>query len=129
MPPRHHLTTLLVALALAGCGTDSDRSWGVSRSAVTATAEITVVDFAYEPATLTVVPGTTVTWVNADDFAHTVTSGPARTPDGTFDEPLGSPDRHGAAGTTATVTFDTPGTYPYACALHPGMVGEVVVAP
>ncbi len=30
-------------------------------------------------------------------------------------------------GSSATVVFDTPGTYPFLCAIHPGMVGDVTV--
>lgn len=77
---------------------------------------VQIINLAYEPATLTVAAGTTVTWTNDDSMAHTATSS-----DGTFDTTTI------AAGATAKVTFDTPGTFEYVCAFHPGMRGTIVV--
>lgn len=64
---------------------------------------------------LRVAPGTEVTWVNRDEIAHRV--------DGTG----WSVREDVAGGAQATQRFDTPGTYPYVCVLHPGMFGAVVV--
>jgi len=78
----------------------------------------------FDPATITVPAGTTVTWTNEDGF-HTVTGG-----DGQADpaSPVGK-STLAEAGATARVTFDKPGTYPYFCEPHQslGMKGEVVV--
>ena len=73
---------------------------------------------AFNSPTLTVKPGTTVTWVNHDDDTHTVTS----TVD-TFRSPGLDPDE------TFSYTFTKPGTYEYYCTLHPLMTGKVVVTP
>lgn len=70
----------------------------------------------FTPATMTVAPGTTVTWVNREDATHTVTAD-----DKSFDS--GKLD----TGKTFTHTFDTAGTYPYHCEIHYGMTGQVVV--
>lgn len=73
--------------------------------------------------------GTTVTWVNMSDADHTITSGQAGTPDGKFDSGMANllqPHNQGAAS-TFTFTFKTPGAYPYYCALHPAMIGQVQV--
>lgn len=127
---------LIVALglALSGCGSGDapDDPPGAGGPAATAhdaagAASVDVVDFAFAPRTITISTGTTVTWTNRDDFAHTVTSGTPDTPAGTFDEPLGSSGQHASSGTTATVAFDEPGTYPYFCDLHPSMTAEIVV--
>lgn len=74
----------------------------------------------FEPASLTVKAGTTVTWT-AEGF-HTVDSGEPPTPSG---GPLKAP----GGFTTYEFTFDKPGTYKYFCAPHAslGMTGEVVV--
>lgn len=65
---------------------------------------------------LTVPIGTTVTWINHDDDAHTVTS-----TTNTFRSPgLDTDD-------TYSYTFTKPGTYEYFCTLHPLMTGKVVV--
>ncbi len=81
-----------------------------------ASGDVSVVDFAYEPASLSVTAGTTVVWANNGAALHTVT---ART--GNFDSGLMS------AGDTFARTFENPGTYEYFCTLHPGMVGTVAV--
>jgi plastocyanin len=76
------------------------------------------VSYSFSPVQVTVAIGVnnTVTWVNNDNAAHTVT---AR--DGRFDSGnIGS-------GGTYTYTFTTPGTYRYYCAYHSWMVGTVVV--
>lgn len=85
---------------------------------------------AYRPATISVKPGTTVTWSQKDAGVHTVTSGAVEQgtggvtehPDGKFDSgPI-------ATGGTFTFTFDQPGTYSYFCHIHPAtMRGEVRV--
>ena len=131
----HSMTAVAaLAVALAGCGAGTEAAApssaaadGAGSTATTAEVAVDIQDFAFSPETLEVVAGTTVTWTNRDSFAHTVTSGPPDEPDGTFDEALGDPTAHEGVDTTATVTFDEPGTYAYFCDLHPSMVGEVVV--
>jgi len=74
------------------------------------------------PYGVTIDVGGTVTWSNDDSAAHTVTSGtPAIGPDGYFDSSLFM------AGTTFTITVNSPGTYPYFCIVHPWMTGSIVV--
>ncbi len=75
-------------------------------------------DFAYKPATLTILAGTTVTFANDDDVAHTVTS--SDTPKA-FDS--GNMDKNAKW----TFTFKTPGTYQYSCAYHAFMKAKVIV--
>jgi plastocyanin len=78
-------------------------------------------DLEFDPATLVIPAGTTVTWTNEDTVDHTVTAGTADEPLDTFDEPLG------AEGGTAELTFDEPGTVVYHCTIHPEMVGRIEV--
>jgi plastocyanin len=76
----------------------------------------TVTTWRYDPSSLTISAGTTVTWVNNGSGAVTVTS-----PDGLFDsETLGS-------GSSFSYTFDTPGTFRYFCVPHPHMKGTITV--
>ncbi len=98
-----------LALAVAGL-------WGLSGSVLAADTPVTIQGFAFGPASVTVQVGDSVTWSNEDTTAHTATAG-----DGTFD--TGSI----AAGSTGSATFDTAGTYAYACSIHPAMTGTVVV--
>ena len=81
-----------------------------------ATAEVTIADFAFDPAELRVAAGTTVTWTNRDSVPHTATAD-----DGSFD--TGAID----GGASASHTFDAPGTFAYICAFHPNMTGTVIV--
>ena len=71
----------------------------------------------YEPTTLYIEEGTTVTWLNKDPVPHSVT-GPFLT--------LGS-DKLLNQGQSTSVTFDEAGVYPYYCVLHYGMAASVVV--
>ena len=79
-------------------------------------ALVSIADIAYQPATLEIAAGTTVRWRNDDPVAHTVT---AR--DGSFGSGVLTP------GDEFSQVFETPGTFPYFCAIHPGQVGSVVV--
>jgi len=81
-------------------------------------------DFAYKPLELTVAAGTTVTFVNDDDPAHTVTAaamGDGKKP--LFDS--GNLDK----GQKWTFTFKKPGTYQYFCTYHTFMKAKIVVTP
>ena len=80
-------------------------------------------DTCFIPSAISVAPGTTVTWENNDNAAHTVTSGSLADGghDGEFDSGLA------VAGTTFEHTFAEAGEYPYYCMVHPWMVGTVVV--
>ncbi|HSY44923.1 MAG TPA: cupredoxin family copper-binding protein [Steroidobacteraceae bacterium] len=73
-------------------------------------------DFMFAPTSMTVAAGSTVTWTNKDDEPHTVVSDT-----GLF--------RSGAMDTNESFSFkfDKPGTYHYACSIHPRMVGTIVV--
>ena len=87
-----------------------------TKQSSTATAEVTIDNFSFQPQTITVVVGTTVTWTNRDDIPHTVVSD-----DGVFKSKARDTDEQ------FSYTFDKAGTYPYHCSLHPKMTGQVVV--
>ena len=76
----------------------------------------------YDPSTVTISTGGTVTFVNSDIAPHTVTSGTATDgPDGVWDSSLIMTDM------SYSVTLDNPGTYDYFCMVHPWMQGTVIV--
>lgn len=81
-----------------------------------ATAEVKIDNFSFGPATLTVAPGTTVTWVNHDDIPHTVVS-----TDSIFKSKVLDTDEK------FSFTFTKAGSYPYFCSIHPKMTATVVV--
>ncbi|HYL32670.1 MAG TPA: cupredoxin family copper-binding protein [Stellaceae bacterium] len=80
--------------------------------------QVLINNFAFGPATLTVKAGTTVTWINKDGDAHTVTAAGAKPLFGS--QPLDT-------GDTFSFTFEKPGTYAYFCKIHPTMKGSVIV--
>lgn len=81
-----------------------------------AAAQATIAKFAFDPPTMSVSAGQSVTWTNADPVDHTVTGD-----SGTWaSDPL-------ASGGAYSMTFSQPGTYTYHCAIHPFMKGTVVV--
>jgi plastocyanin len=79
--------------------------------------EVIIQNFAFNPGTISVTTGTTVTWTNKDAVTHTVTSNTA----GLFDSGNIAPNG------TYTHTFSTAGSYPYHCTIHPYMTGTVIV--
>jgi amicyanin len=88
-----------------------------SASPETATTEVTISDFAFHPASVTVKPGSTVNWTEEDADVHNVKfSGGGVT----------SPVLR--KGETFSHTFNAAGVYPYICSIHPYMHGTVVVA-
>ena len=75
---------------------------------------VDMVDLDFEPGSVTIAPGDTVTWRNQGAAPHDATG------DG-WSTPLLT------AGQSASVTFETAGTYNYICTIHPDMTGRVVV--
>lgn len=84
-------------------------------AAPTGGATVEMRDDVFSPATLSVQPGATVTFVNLGARPHSVTIAA-----------LGV-DEIVMPGKSASVTFPAAGTFSYVCAFHPGMAGSVVV--
>jgi len=78
--------------------------------------QVVVENFSFQPGTLTVAPGTTVTWVNHDDEPHTVNENNKTFKSGTLD-----------TDAKFSYKFTSPGTYSYFCSLHPRMTGQIIV--
>ena len=81
-----------------------------------AAAAVKIDNFSFEPQTLTVAVGTTVTWTNRDDIPHTSVS-----TDGVWKSKVMDTDE------TFSYTFAKSGTYSYFCSIHPKMTGKIVV--
>ncbi len=77
---------------------------------------VNIVGMTYDPATITVTVGTTITWNNNDNMAHTVTAD-----DNSFDS------GNIAAGGKFSKQFTVAGTYAYHCTIHAGMKATVIV--
>jgi plastocyanin len=105
----------------AGNG-DTDISSGAAEASnaggksATGAFAVEIKDFSFNPKELDVPSGTTVTWTNLDQVAHTATADK-----GGFNSGNLNP------GQSFSFTFDTPGSYVYNCTYHPGMQGTIVV--
>lgn len=107
---RNALLLLAVGAALAGCGGS-----GESAEPVATTEVLMPKSYRFDPKTIEVDPGATVTWRNEDNFTHTV-------------EVEGEEDRKVEPGASVSFTFSEPGTYDYVCTLHShDMRGKVIV--
>jgi len=100
---------LAAILAAAGCG-------GGESSEPVATTEVAMAkSYRFDPKTIQIDAGETVTWTNEDNFTHTV-------------QVDGQEDHKVERGESVSVAFETPGTYHYVCTLHSqDMEGEVIV--
>lgn len=87
-----------------------------TKAAPASTASVQIGNFTFNQATLTVKPGTTVTWTNGDDIPHTVVS-----KDGVFKSKVLD------TGEKFSFTFAKPGQFGYFCSIHPHMTGAVIV--
>ena len=100
----------------------------LSISAYSATYDVTIQNFSFNPPTLTIAVGDTVKWTNQASISHTSTSGSQCTADGKWDSGLIS------SGGIFTHTFTSPGTFPYFCEVGAhcssfGMIGVILVNP
>jgi plastocyanin len=78
---------------------------------------VSISNFAFAPATITMKVGTRVTWTNRQaGIQHTVTAD-----DGSFDS------GNLSTGSSFSHVFTKPGTYAYHCAIHPYMTAKVIV--
>ena len=71
---------------------------------------------AFAPDQVDIAVGGTVTWTNTDSITHTTTAD-----QGSWDSGSVAP------GGKFSSTYSTAGTFPYHCAIHPGMVGTITV--
>ena len=124
----------LLGLALAGtvaiaCFSEhSDSATGPDTSAICSlplgpgvggSTLVAIRGFAFLPSDLHVRAGSSVTWLNCEPAgtpSHTSTSD-----QGVWNSPLLAP------GEAFTQTFDTPGVFPYICAVHPFMTASITV--
>jgi plastocyanin len=138
-------TCLALGLVAAGCGS-SDNNDSSSSDAAKAPAEtkpadtgtsgssgggatagakgtnVVMKDISFQPDTVTVPKGGTVTWTNDDSVGHDVTKIGGPGPDFKSGGPGGL-----NGGDTYKQTFKKPGTIKYVCSVHPGMEGTIVV--
>ena len=124
---------LTLSLVLSACGSDDDSdttadppaagssdsgsaSGSSDAPAASDVVEVTIENFAFSPAELTVPVGTTIRITNLDGAEHDWDA-----EDGTFKTDLLGKDE------STEVTLDKAGTFPVFCSVHPQMKGTVTV--
>jgi plastocyanin len=110
--------TLAVRAQMVHAAPDDSKGYvqWAAAAAVQAGAKVSIANFAFTPAEITIAPGESVTWTNDDGAPH------------------GLEYQDGAAGTDLLLPgasfsrrFDRSGTYDYNCSIHPYMTGRVIV--
>lgn len=75
---------------------------------------ITIQNFSFNPAELTIKTGDTVVWTNQDSMAHRISGGSFQSD-------------NLSKGQSFSFTFSTAGTFDYICSIHPSMGGKIIV--
>jgi plastocyanin len=111
-------TALIAAAVLAfGAGAAPARA---------ATVEVSVANFAFTPASVSIAPGDTVTWrFSGLDTDHSTTSDAGQAE--SWESDPGDPTPNHTIGDTFSHTFNATGPFGYFCRVHPYMRGRVVV--
>jgi plastocyanin len=99
----------IAVIVLSGGAWLAGPALGTSQSVV-------IQDFSYQPQSVTINIGESVTWINHDPVGHTATSDT-----GAFDTGVIAPSGN------KTISFAIAGTYAYHCSIHPTLKGTVTV--
>lgn len=86
----------------------------------------------FDPPEIKIMAYDTVTWINKDNVKHDISSGLGVSRFEAVEGVRGTPDNKFTSGLIASegkwsYTFTEPGVYPYFCAIHPWMVGTIIV--
>ncbi len=112
----HPTMTATITVVPAPAASAPAPSTGPAASAAAAGSPVAIKDFSFQPGSISVAVGSTVTWTNQDTTGHTVTAD-----DGSFDSGTLAP------GATFSHTFDTAGTFTYHCNIHHSMTATITV--
>jgi plastocyanin len=117
---RPMLFVAALSLALVAC--TSSPSSSAQSSGGSGGNTVTLSGLAFNPTSMTVKAGTTVTFKNNDSVDHTVTNGKDGKPDSNaaFDKSL-------PTGQSVDITFNTAGTFNVTCKIHSSMNMTVTV--
>ncbi|MCX6762896.1 MAG: cupredoxin family copper-binding protein [Candidatus Moranbacteria bacterium] len=124
------LALLGVAFFLGGCGyqstsqsttpatTPASNSAATAPSPTTSQASgvVTIQNFAFSPASLTIKKGETVTWTNQDSAPHQIASDSGAFQGNAINK-----------GESYSFTFNATGEFDYHCAIHTSMKGKIIV--
>jgi len=101
----------ILAFSITGCGSGKSAQ---APAQVTEKNMVTIQEFKFNPAEITIQKGETITWINEDSATHNVT---------------GTAINSGslAKGQSFKQTFNDTGTFDYSCTVHPNMKGKIIV--
>ncbi len=127
MPRRLLLPLLVLAVSLAGCGTEKSTGSGTgggppgepSSASAGKVVRVKMKDILFVPDKITARVGQTVRWTNTDSITHTVTAKKGAD----FDSGAVS------SGKTFEVKLTKAGTINYVCTIHPNQTGTITVDP
>jgi plastocyanin len=108
----------LLAAPLVSAGDPCYHDFAMPPASTGTATQIKVADCAFLPTVNQVAVGATVTFLNGPDFVHLITGA---------NQAWGSRDVELKPNARVSYTFTKAGIYPYACALHRGMSGTIVV--
>lgn len=118
------LALLPAGALVAGCGSDDDDSGGGGAAASTPAdtasgggVAVKIKDIKFDPKSVTVKVGQTITWANEDGIAHNVTA----------EEGADFKSDNLNKGDTFEFTPEAAGTIKYVCTIHPGQDGSITV--
>jgi plastocyanin len=123
-----HWTILIFVLvsfiSICGCtGSGPSTSPATTQTLVPGTATVNIQNFAFNPASITITKGTTVTWVNEDTTNHQIVNDAQ----GSIAQGALFTSDSLPKGASYSFKFDNPGTYSYHCSIHPSMKATVIV--
>lgn len=110
------MVVLFVLVLVAGCGSSGGTTTTASGTTGSGGAQVVMKGFAFDPASVTIKAGQSVTWTNEDSATHTVVGDNNEFESGNL-----------ANGADFSFAFEKAGTYTYHCGVHPSMKGTVVV--
>jgi plastocyanin len=109
------MTSIGCSGTTAMTGMTTSATSGTASTSATGT-DVTIQSNSFNPDSLTIKVGDTVTWTNKDSYDHTVTSDTAAFDSGGI-----------ASGATFSFTFNAEGTYSYHCSIHTSMTAKIIV--
>ncbi len=115
---------ILVTLLVGACSNSATTApSAASPGGAPGAQSVTIQNFSFQPTSLTVRVGSTVTWTNKDGTGHTVTAD-----DGSFkSNTIRTGTTYDMTGTSFKQTFTKAGTYSYHCSIHTSMKGTITV--
>jgi amicyanin len=114
----HYARRTLTGIGIAGALLTAASCFAADPAAANPEISVSIENMQFDPAEVTVAPGTTVTWLNKDVMPHTV-----------VDANKSFRSKILPKGDKFSFTFTAPGDYSYICSVHPNMKAKVIVKP